>query len=297
MKTTLRISILLNVFLLGGLLFLWTHPPREAATWPPAGSNIEAPVAAVTSSAAPMVRTEVEFKPFHWSQLLSKNNYRDFVANLRAAGCPEPTVGDIVRGDAERAFYVKRAELNVDGSDPGPWSARAQIQLVAYLLGQSPTATQEVAADTAPTSPAALRRRPPPVQVVSSPIAMQSIDPAALAALNLSDDQKQLITDVERTLLMRNTDPVALNPNDGQKQMGADASQSSPNQAGGTMQNPQDPASLARSQQEAQMEADATLEASLGSEAYLGYKLAEEQTALKNQLMSHPNWVLVDPQW
>ena len=129
------------------------------------------------------------------------------------------------------------------------------------------------------------------------PVAMPSIDPAALTALNFSDDQKQLIADVQRTLQMRNMDPAALNQNDGQKQMAADASQSSLNQAGGKTQSPQDPASSVLSQQEAQMEADATLQAALGSEGYLGYKLAEEQTALKNQLMLHPSWVLVVPQW
>jgi hypothetical protein len=39
--------------------------------------------------------------------------YRDFVANLRAADCPESTVEDIVRGNVERAFYAKRVELNL----------------------------------------------------------------------------------------------------------------------------------------------------------------------------------------
>jgi hypothetical protein len=298
MKTILKISILLNAILLGGLMFIWTNPRKEVAALPSAMTKAEPQSLALDQSTPSVVRTEVESKSFSWSQLLSKNNdYRAFVANLRAAGCPEPTVEDIVRGDAERVFFAKRGELQLDGSDPGPWSAQSQMQLVAYLLGKTPAAAQEVAIAASPSSPAERRKRPLPEWPVTIPVAMQSIDPAALTALNLSDDQKQLIADVQRTLMMRNMDPAALNPNDGQKQMVADASQSSPNQAGSMSQNPQDPASFARSQQEAQMEADTTLQASLGSQGYLGYKLAEEQTALENQLMSHPNWVLVDPQW
>jgi hypothetical protein len=241
----------LNAILLAVLVFIWANPRRQGATLPSVGLKIKAPVSAVTISAAPMVRTEVEPKPFRWSQLLSTNNdYRVFVAKLRVAGCPEPTVADIVRGDAERAFYAKRAELNVDGTGSGPWSAQAQLQLVAYLLGQSPT--QEVAADTAPTSPAAHRRRPLPVQMVSMPIVMQNID---LAALGLNNGQKQVIAEVRQNFL---------------------------EQVGGTNQNPKDPAFLARWQQ-AQIEADTRLQATLGYQIYMRYQIAAYQMALEDQ--------------
>jgi len=251
MKTMVKISVLLNVALLAGLMFLWANPRKEVAALPPALSKPEPLAHAVVQSAPPVVRSKVESKPFHWSQLLSKNDdYRDFVANLRAAGCPEPTVEDIVRGDAERAFFAKRAELNVDGTASGPWSAQAQIQLVAYLLGQSPT--QEVAADTAPTSPAAHRRRPSPVQTVSMPIVMQNVD---LAALGLNNGQQQVIAEVRQNFL---------------------------EQVGDTNQNPKDPVFLARWQQ-AQIEADTRLQATLGYQVYMRYQIAGYQMALENQ--------------
>jgi len=298
MKTILKISILLNAILLGGLMFIWTNPRKEVAALPSAMTKAEPQSLALVQSTPSVVRTEMESKSFRWSQLLSKNDdYRAFVANLRAAGCPEPTVEDIVQGDAERVFFAKRGELQLDGSDPGPWSAQSQMQLVAFVLGKTPAAEQEVAIAASPSSPAESQMRPASERPGTLPAAMQNIDPAALAALNFSDDQKQLIANVQRNLLMPNKNPAALNPNDGQTQMAADASQSSLNQAGGTTQNPQVPAFLALSQQEAQMEANATLQASLGSEGYLGYKLAEEQTALENQLRLHPSWVLVEPQW
>ena len=251
MKATMKISVLLNAFLLGGLIFVWTNLRKEGAALPPAGTKVEPLSHAVVQSAPPVVRTEVESKPFHWSQLLSKNDdYRDFVANLRAAGCPEPTVEDIVRGDAERAFYAKRAELNVDGTASGPWSASAQIQLVAYLLGRSPA--KEMAANLAPPSPAVHRRRPSPVQTVSMPIVMQNID---LAALGLNNDQQQAIAEVRQNFL---------------------------EQVGGTNPNPKDPAFLARWQQ-AQMEADTRLRATLGYQVYMEYQIAGYQMALENQ--------------
>jgi hypothetical protein len=251
MKTILKISILLNAVLLGGLIFIWTNPRKVGAALPSAMTKAEPQSLALVQSGLPVMRTEAEPEPFRWGQLLSKNDdYRDFVANLRAGGCPEPTVEDIVRGDAERAFYAKRAELNVDGTESGPWSAQAQIQLVAYLLGQS--ATQEVAADTAPLSPTARRRQPTPVQTVSMPIVMQNID---LAALGLTNDQKQMIAEVRRNFL---------------------------EQVGGTNQNPNDPAFLARWQQ-AQIEADTRLQATLGYQVYMQCQIAGYQMALENQ--------------
>ena len=251
MKIMMKISMLLNVILLAGLMFLWVNARKELTALPPATSKAEPLAQAMVQSTPPVVRTEVESRPFRWSQLLSKNDdYRDFVAKLRIAGCPEPTVEDIVRGDAERAFYAKRAELNVDGTASGPWSAQAQIQLVAYLLGRSPT--QEVAPDTAPTSPVAHRRRLSPVQTVSMPIVMQNVD---LAALGLNHGQQQVIAEVRQNFL---------------------------EQVGGTNQNPKDPAFLARWQQ-AQIDADTRLQATLGYPVYMRYQIAGYQMALENQ--------------
>jgi hypothetical protein len=251
MKTMMKISVLLNAVLHGGLMFLWVNPRREGAALSPAATKAQPQPLSLVQSGLPVVRTEAEPAPFRWGQLLSKNDdYRDFVTNLRAAGCPEPTVEDIVRGDAERAFYVKRAELNVGGTESGPWSAQAQIQLVAYLLGQSPA--KVMAADTAPLSPTARRRQPTPVQTISMPIVMQNID---LAALGLNHDQKQVIGEVRQDFL---------------------------EQVGGTNQNPKDPAFMARWQQ-AQVEADARLQASLGYQVYMQCQIAGYQMALENQ--------------
>ena len=68
---------------------------------------------------------------FHWSQLETTNDYREYIANLRALGCPEATVEDITWGDAERAFLNQRQKLNLSGDEPGPWSKLREARLVA----------------------------------------------------------------------------------------------------------------------------------------------------------------------
>lgn len=304
----IKISVLLNALLLGTAILLMVH--RTAPVSAPAIPAVAATVKLETAS-EPVVQTIVA--PLHWSQFVSTNGYRAFVENLRAAGCPESTVEDIVRGNVQRAFDWKRGELHVDGSEAGSWSAQAQAQMVAYFLGQTPNALEPV--EVAEASPAAAASEKP---VDPRLVPIQDIEPAALASLNLSDEQKQMISEVQRTY------SAAIN---GQKQLAANAGQpSQSSQSSGTsdtMQNPQNPVSLASPQQTpagadtgsqaqtdptqtrqsglsaaqlAQINADNTLEAELGSDGYLGYRLAQEQTALENQLLQHPGWVLGNPQ-
>ena len=183
MKQAWKISIILNLGLAGGLIYLLANQ-RWSGT-----NSVPSAVAKVVSTAAPALATAAPLAPrenpapFRWNQLVSSNDYRAFVANLRAAGCPERTVEDIVRGDAERAFYVKRRELNVDGTQPGPWSGRAQMQLVAYLLGETP----------APVGRASTPIRPP-----AYPLVLQNVD---LNALGLSTEQQERVAEIRQEFI------------------------------------------------------------------------------------------------
>src|SRR5580658_3402700 len=169
MNTILKISFLLNVVLLGGLLWLWSHPQN---------SGVVAAPPAVAKAEVPAVETE----PFRWSRLLSSNDFRSFVANLRAAGCPEATVEDIVRGDTGRAYSVMRERLGLSPAEPGAWSAQAQTQMVAYFLGQAPTPTLEAAAPP-----------PLPLLMATPPLVLQNVD---LSTLKLDDAQTQAIAGI-----------------------------------------------------------------------------------------------------
>jgi hypothetical protein len=238
MKTALKISSLLNLGLAGGLFYILAHQrPEKGDSAPAAAAAASRP--AQTAVCVPPAARQVEPPPFRWSQLESTNDYRVYVANLRAIGCPEPTVEDIVRGDAERAFFMKRRELHLDGSGTGPWSAQAQMRVVACLLGETP-------AGEAPAADVALP--PKPDWTPLTPLVVQNVD---LNALGLNEDQKEVVARI--------------------KQQFVDA-------VGGPNQDPNDPAYLAR-WQKSQREVDNMLRGMLGRTVFQNYLLAAQQTA------------------
>ncbi len=128
----LRLSVLLNLLLAGGLAFLAISKRREGT--PSAPSENKAPVPIAASSLPPQPDTQRE--PFRWQQLDSGNDYRLFVAHLRAIGCPENTIEDIVQGNVSRAFAWERNRQKMDGSANGPWSEGSEITLVNNLMGK-----------------------------------------------------------------------------------------------------------------------------------------------------------------
>ncbi|HEY1786645.1 MAG TPA: hypothetical protein VGJ73_00750 [Verrucomicrobiae bacterium] len=173
MKKIQKVSVLLNVILLAGMLLLWRNPKTVTILMP------EPPQTAPTSIRQTVVA------PFRWNQLLSSNDYRSFVTNLRKAGCPETTVEDIVRGNTGRAYSVMRTRLNVNPADKGPWSAQAEVQMAAYFLGQAPAPTPEPA-----------RQPPIPSLVTTPPLVLQNVD---LSTMKLDDAQTQAIANIRET--------------------------------------------------------------------------------------------------
>ncbi len=135
MKTLLKFSILLNLLLAGGLIFALMN--RRGEQIPPSQVSLDAQPAAPepTHSVSP-VAVESAPAPFRWQQLDSQDDYRLFVENLRAIGCPENSIGDIVRGNVSRAFAWERARLKVGDSGSGPWSKASETQLISSLLGK-----------------------------------------------------------------------------------------------------------------------------------------------------------------
>jgi len=126
---------------------LMNQRPKEPA---PATvvSEAKPPAPATTTPYAPQT-SGTKLASFRWNQLVSAGDYRIYIANLRAIGCPESTIEDIVRGDAARAFSWERRELGLNGSGAGPWSRSREMQLVASLLGAHPPAgTTTVAQNT-----------------------------------------------------------------------------------------------------------------------------------------------------
>ena len=84
----------------------------------------------VTEAAAPAV-VEVT-APFHWAQIES-TDYRAYIANLRAIGCPEATIHDIVEADVNDLFSGRVKQM-VDGVTGLFWNMVANPKEMEKLV-------------------------------------------------------------------------------------------------------------------------------------------------------------------
>jgi hypothetical protein len=237
--------------LLLAILALWLiHRIHGVADLPPASvaaeiNNAEPDARPAQSATAEPADAAPETKPFRWSQLESTNDYKVYVANLRAVGCPEKIIRAIVQMDVGGAFDFKRAQLHLDGSETGPWSQQAETELVASLLGEQPAAAEPAPAQAARQNPRPWPGRQPPL---SLPLVLQPVDETAL---QLTDAQKQVIGQLQQQF----SDEI-----------------------GGTNQDPNDPAYLAR-WQAAQPRIDAALRGLLGTKFFVNYRLEAANAA------------------
>jgi hypothetical protein len=106
MWLAIGLSLTLNLALAAGIYWL---PKRPAA--PVRAAPAAPPAAAARQPSPPPVDSSVTVAtPFRWSQIASENLkiYRD---NLRAIGCPEPTVREIVRSEINQLFGVHRRDI------------------------------------------------------------------------------------------------------------------------------------------------------------------------------------------
>jgi hypothetical protein len=257
MKNAQRISILLNLGLVGCLFFLMqAKSARNSASPVPATSAPAQPTLEVAAP-APTVPPAPEPAPFRWSQLES-DDYPTYVKNLRGIGCPESTLRAIVSADVHVVFHQRATELEQQLSDlrNASWS----VQLGAFnteqaakselrelpgmeaaeiddLLGFKPADSKVTfAASFSPTLPVS----DPPVPL---PLVLQNID---LTTLRPSSDQLQVINDVRESFMK---------------------------EIGGEGQDPKDPDYLQR-WQKALPEADNQLRGMLGTSFFENYQLA-----------------------
>lgn len=252
----LVLSIALNVVLLGYVIWSREEHPRTFPQARPAKPVTATHVAEMASDVSS--NTPIESKPFRWSQLDSPD-YHIYVKNLRAIGCPEPTVRAIVTGDVQVVYQIygrqlekKIAELEANPSWTNALATASQTEgmrnelqeipdretaLIADLLGEAPAAEQPVRT-----------RRQAPNRPPVMPLVLQKVD---LAALHLNSDQMQTIENIKQSFLA---------------------------QIGGANQDPNDPAYLARWQQ-AQPEADGMLQGMLGTTVFENYQLAAENSS------------------
>jgi hypothetical protein len=105
-RKLLLASLALNLLLAGGVVWFLRPAPVPDGGPPAVAAPVEtvSPSPAVAGTTAPPV--VLVTNRFHWRELES-TNYETYVANLRAVGCPERTVRDLLLAEL-RASYAAR---------------------------------------------------------------------------------------------------------------------------------------------------------------------------------------------
>jgi hypothetical protein len=89
---------------------------RESAQTELAAWKAKAAVASLPAPPAVILQTNA----FNWSQLES-TDYRQYIANLRAIGCPEVTLRDIIMTDVMRLYAQRRGQYYQNGREFKFW--------------------------------------------------------------------------------------------------------------------------------------------------------------------------------
>ena len=279
MKPALKISLLLNLGLSACLIVVLINYQEKTAVAPP---QAVAHSASSIVTSKPAVLSRQSPKPFDWTQLESTNDYRVYVANLRAIGCPEPTVQDIVRGDAWRGFSFQRSQLGLDGSGNGKWSRLQEAQTVASLLGEPiPVAATGVLPEQS------LENRTQPINGASVAADSAGTGSAGQAAEISGVTQNTLQQSAHRVMMSAPAYPLVfqnvnadMGLNNSQKAAIQQLQQQFVGDIGGPNQDPNNPAYLAN-WQTAQNNADNMLLIYVGWQVYSKYQIEAWQNSLK----------------
>lgn len=120
MKIVLMVSVLLNV-VLAALLVVRNKPAPDLTTGTHATpiTNTSAPAVTQTQN-EPAASGGIAPARFDW-RMVESDDYRKYIANLRAIGCPEETIRDIIVADVNKLFESRRKELNAGGKKFEYW--------------------------------------------------------------------------------------------------------------------------------------------------------------------------------
>ena len=111
-------SLLLNAVLVAAYF-----GNRRAEVAPEAVSNVVVKTNAVRAAADRLLRpltVELSTNAFHWGTVESPD-YREYIAKLRAIGCPEETIRDIIIADVNKLFASRVAALYPSPKDYKFW--------------------------------------------------------------------------------------------------------------------------------------------------------------------------------
>jgi hypothetical protein len=109
-KPFLILSAGLNVLLAALLLRPTSSPPADPAasdSVPTPAAGESAPAQSATIARTTSVVTNTVVREISWQQVESPD-YREYIANLRAIGCPEETIRDIINADVNKLYDEKK---------------------------------------------------------------------------------------------------------------------------------------------------------------------------------------------
>lgn len=112
-KPVLVVSLVANLAL--GAALLWNSHSAKSTPEPgapAAASNAPARVEVRTKTSSPEAAAApaAAAQKFDW-RLVESEDYRKYIANLRAIGCPEETIRDIIVADVNKLFESRKKEI------------------------------------------------------------------------------------------------------------------------------------------------------------------------------------------
>jgi hypothetical protein len=206
MKTS---ALVLAAILVRNALTAWVSWSLASRSSAPSGASAAAEgaaegrvestalVAAATGSPPLQLVTNFVTQPFHWRQVESED-YRQYVANLRAIGCPEATVRDIVVADVNGLFSSRARALHSGNTNrPAYWKPVA--------MGFSGTADE---AGLAQQQQLAAERRALLAEILGQMVPEKTDTPAGFNPFEelldfLPADKQVVVTEVQQRLKVR----------------------------------------------------------------------------------------------
>jgi hypothetical protein len=255
MKTNLLISLILNgVFL---VFIAWSATTHAFFNQPPLTPPqlLIKPASIDLVAKTPPVAPALE--PFHWSQVESED-YSTYIFRLRAIGCPEKTIRQIVSGELSDMLTDKRAQLQKQyGRNLLPAEVRKLEQEHSNVLASVMQAEPSDSPSAIDQTPASSSLLPLAASRIQYPLALR---PVAAASINSTSASHSTSGTATPTLLATPAQEQALS------QIGQNFSQD----MGGPNQNPADPQYLAR-WTKAQQQADNRMRSLMGVGYYNAY--------------------------
>ena len=278
MKTALKISFLVNLVLLAGLVSMRTG--REVSPAPMvAGGNPdrEQPIR-IAALVAPPAKQLAQPEPFHWSQLES-SDYNTYVKNLRRIGCPEATLQAIVAADVDSVYRERNDDLRqkLAGYEQLSWedklkaynAKQAWLAELQTLPAAKKSQMDNLLATPAGSAPASVQAT---VAAASSgtPTVFPGTAPLATSTLVQHHDTQPI---PELPLVYHDVDLSTLNFNEQQIQTVHELRQTFVEEIGGPNQDPADPDYLQR-WLKAQSDVDNLAKGMLGVMPWQTYQIA-----------------------